>query len=112
MDWLRPLATLLAVLVRGVLSWIAQSRTAERRAEFERSAEAEAADRLMKTEARAAARVLQSDPSSVASGLESMVERGQWLSFHTLALTNWGSSRRASRSTWIRRPGCSCGGGP
>jgi hypothetical protein len=89
-DWLTPLATLLAVLIGGVVSWIAQSRLADRRAQFERKAEAEATTRLMETEARAAARLLQSDLSAAASRLESMVERQQWLSFYTLAPTSWG----------------------
>jgi hypothetical protein len=88
-DWLTPLATLLAVLIGGVLSWIAQSRLAERRAHVEREAEAEAAKWLIENEARAAARVVQSDLVAAASRLESMVERRQWLSFYSLTLTSW-----------------------
>ena len=106
-DWLTPLATLLAVLVGGVVSWFAQSRLAARRAQFERNAEAEAAKRLMETEARAAARVLQSDLSAAASRLESMVGRRQWLSFYTLAPTSWAPgqaslAKRLDAATWGR----------
>ena len=89
-DWLTPVATLVAVFIGGVTSWVVQWHLAERRAQFERNAEAEAAERLMKTEARSAARVLQSDLSAAASSLKSMVERQKWLSFYTLALTSWG----------------------
>lgn len=89
-EWLTPLVTLLAVLVGGVLSWIAQSQLAERRARFERDAEDKSAERLIKTEARAAARILQSDLLAAANRLERMAERGQWLSFYALAPTSWG----------------------
>jgi hypothetical protein len=104
-DWLTPLATMLAVLIGGVLSWIGQSRLAERRAQFEREAEAEATKGLIETEARAAARVLQSDLSAAASRLESMIERQQWLSFYTLAPTSWGPgqaslAKRLDPASW------------
>jgi hypothetical protein len=39
-DWLTPLATLLAVLVGGIVSWFVESRLAGRRAQFEREEEA------------------------------------------------------------------------
>lgn len=88
-DWLTPFATLLAVLVGGVISWITQARLAERRAEYERQEQAEAAEQLMTTAARAAARVLQSDLSTAASRLASMVDDGRWLSFERLGPPSW-----------------------
>jgi hypothetical protein len=104
-DWLTPLATLLAVLVGGVISWLVESRLAGRRAEFERKQEAEAAAQLIEIEARAAARVLQSDLSAAISRLKSMVERRRWLSFYTLAPTSWGIgqtslAKRLDPATW------------
>jgi hypothetical protein len=106
-DWLTPLATLLAVIVGGVVSWFVQSGLARRRAQDERKAEAEAAERLIDTEARAAARVLQSDLSAAASRLLSMVERGQWLSFYMLAPASWGTvqaslAKRLDPEAWSR----------
>jgi hypothetical protein len=92
-DWLTPVATLLAVLVGGVVSWFVESGLARRRARDEREAEAEAAERLIETEARAAARVLQSDLSAAASRLQSMVERQRWLSFYSLAPASWAAGQ-------------------
>jgi hypothetical protein len=89
-DWLTPVATLFAVLVGGVISWLVQSRLAERRADFEREAQVEAAKELLNTEARAAARVLQSDLSVAASRLTSILEDGRWLGFDRLAPPSWG----------------------
>jgi hypothetical protein len=104
-DWLTPLATLLAVVVGGVVSWFVESRLAGRRAESERKQEAEAAAQLIEIEARAAARVLQSDLSAAASRLKSMVERHQWLSFYTLGPMSWGIgqaslAKRLAPETW------------
>lgn len=104
-DWLTPLATLLAVFVGGVVSWFAESALARRRAEVERNEEIEAAKRLIDAEARAAARVLQSDLSAAVSRLESMVQRQQWLRFYTLAPASWGVgqaslAKRLDPETW------------
>ena len=104
-DWLTPLATLLAVLVGGIVSWFVESRLAGRRAQFEREEEAKAAEQLIETEARAAARVLQSDLSAAASRLESMGKRRQWLAFYSLAPVSWGIgqaslAKRLDPETW------------
>lgn len=105
-DWLTPLATLLAVLVGGFVSWLVGLRLAMRQAQLGRAAEVEAAERLIDTQARAAARVLQSDLSAAASRLVSMVERGQWLSFFTLAPPSWGTgqvslAKRLDQVAWV-----------
>ena len=88
------------------MSWLVGLRLAMRQAQLGRAAEVEAAERLIDTQARAAARVLQSDLSAAASRLVSMVERGQWLSFFTLAPPSWGTgqvslAKRLDQVAWV-----------
>jgi hypothetical protein len=105
-DWVTPVATLLAVFIGGVLSWVVQARLAQRRADFEREAQVKADERLINTNARAAARVLQADFLAATHLLKSMVERQRWLSFYTLAAASWGTgqaslAKRLDPAAWI-----------
>lgn len=106
-DWLTPLATLLAVLVGGLVSWYAQSKLAEHQARLARDADEKASKQLIDTGARAAARVLQSDLLAAGSRLGSMLQRGERLPFHTLTPMSWGSgqsslAKRLDPEAWSR----------
>lgn len=74
-DWLTPVATLLAVVVGGGITWLVQR--------FE-------AQRQELGQAKAAARVVQGDLAIQASHLKDMVEDDpHWYGFHDLTLDNW-----------------------
>src|SRR4051794_17904035 len=74
-DWLTPVATLLAVLIGGWVSWLVQRLHAKRR---------EAG------EAKASARVLQGDLAMQASRLKDMVvDDPRWFGFYDLRLPAW-----------------------
>ena len=74
-DWLTPVATLLAVLIGGGITWFVQSKQTERR---ERG------------EAKAAARMVASDIAINASWFQDMAENDpRWFSFYDLTLPSW-----------------------
>jgi hypothetical protein len=84
-DWLTPLATLLAVIVGGLVNWTAQRRLADKRVERERQvAQAEAAAdaavdaRIAEAEMRTAARLIQADLSVATGHLKAIVLTGEW----------------------------------
>jgi hypothetical protein len=107
--WVTPVATLMAVLIGGLVNWIAQAKLASRRASTEaaairdqRAADAQleqerrshndaAAARIRSAEERAAARVIQGDLSISASRLKDMTEDQRWMGFYTFALPSWGA---------------------
>jgi hypothetical protein len=71
-DWLTPVATVMAVFVGGLLTWLVQQRLA-RRGE--------------RAQAKASARVLAGDISMVASRIKDMaVDDHRWLGFDDLRL--------------------------
>jgi hypothetical protein len=74
-DWLTPLATLLAVIAGGAISFLVQARLSRRR-------EAD--------EAKAAARVVAGELSMVASRIKDMVvDDPRWFTFDDFSLPRW-----------------------
>jgi hypothetical protein len=74
-DWLTPAATLLAVVLGGLVTYWAQHVLNRRRE---------------KGEAKAAARVIQGDLAMAAGHLALMVQHDRtWYSFQALTLANW-----------------------
>jgi hypothetical protein len=90
-DWLTPVATVLAVFVGGLLTWLVQRQLARRGEE---------------AQAKASARVIAGDISIVASRLKDMaVDDHRWFGFDDLRLPHWkehGSivARELSREDW------------
>src|SRR3954452_14770354 len=74
-SWLTPVATVLAVFIGGLLTWLVQQRLA-RRGE--------------RAQAKASARVLAGDLSMVASRIKDMVvDDHRWFGFDDLRLPHW-----------------------
>lgn len=74
-DWLTPVATVVAVVVGGFITWGVQFWHARRQ---ERG------------QAKASARILQGDLAMAASRLQYMIERDLiWYGFYNLTLPNW-----------------------
>lgn len=95
-DWLTPVATVLAVFVGGLITWVVQSRLAERRAMHEaqraredRLVSEESAARLRRAEELAAARVIQGELAVVASQFREIVKDGKWYGFMVFSLPHW-----------------------
>jgi len=100
-DWLTPLATLLAVVVGGLVNWIAQRWLADKRAERERQvAEAQAtADgavqaRIDEAEMRTAARLIEADLAVAVGQLKRVVRTGKWTEYLRLDLPHWNAEQR------------------
>jgi hypothetical protein len=99
--WLTPVATLVAVVVGGIVNWFAQAKLADNRAAAEEKAAKEqaAADaatqaRITEAEMRTAARLLQLDLSTAASRLKEITDDGQWYEFQTLEPAHWDGEQR------------------
>jgi hypothetical protein len=100
-DWLTPLATLLAVVVGGLVSWIAQRWLADKRVERERqvakdqaTADAAVQARIDEAEMRTAARLIQADLSVAAGHLKAIVRTGEWAEYLRLDLPHWDAEQR------------------
>jgi hypothetical protein len=100
-DWLTPLATLLAVVVGGLVNWVAQRRLADKRVERERTVADEHAAvdaavqaRLDEAEMRTAARLIQADLSVAAGHLNAIVRTGEWAEYLRLDLPHWDAEQR------------------
>lgn len=77
-DWLTPGATLLAVMIGGLITWAIQVGLARREA---------------KHSARAAARVLRVELAAASSRLKEMVENDpRWFPYGRVSLLSWDSS--------------------
>jgi hypothetical protein len=99
-DWLTPLATLLAVIVGGLVNWAAQRRLADNRIERERqvandqaAADAAVQARMDEAEMRAAARLIQADLSVATGHLKTIVGTGQWAEYLRLDLRHWDAAQ-------------------
>jgi hypothetical protein len=111
-DWLTPLATLLAVVVGGLVNWVAQRRLADKRVERERQvAEDQAAAgaavqaRIDEAEMRTAARLIQADLSVAAGHVKSIIRTGEWAEYLGLDLPHWDAeqhtlAKRLDRDDW------------
>jgi hypothetical protein len=100
-DWLTPLATLLAVVVGGLVNWAAQRRLADKRVERERqvandqaAADAAVQARIDEAEMRTAARLIQADLSVAAGHLKTVVRTSEWVEFLRLDLPHWDAEQR------------------
>jgi hypothetical protein len=95
-DWLTPLATLLAVVVGGLVNWAAQRRLADKRVERERQvakdqagADAAVQARIDEAEMHTAARLIQAVLSVAAGHLKTIVRTGEWAEYLRLDLRHW-----------------------
>jgi hypothetical protein len=100
-DWLTPLATLLAVVVGGLVNWVAQRRLADKRVERERqvgndqaAADAAVQARIDEAEMRTAARLIQADLSVAAGHPNTIVRTGEWAEYLRLDLRHWDAEKR------------------
>jgi hypothetical protein len=100
-SWFTPLATLLAVVVGGLVNWVAQRWLADKHVERERqvakdqaAADAAVQTRIDKAEMRTAARLIQADLSVAAGHLKTIVRTGEWAEFLRLDLRHWDAEKR------------------
>jgi hypothetical protein len=100
-DWLTPLATLLAVVVGGLVNWVAQRRLADKRVERERqvakdqaAADAALQARIDEAEMRTAARLIQADLSVAVGHLKAIIRTGEWAEYLRLDLRHWDAEQR------------------
>jgi hypothetical protein len=100
-DWLTPLATLLAVVVGGLVNWVAQRWLADKRVERKRqvakdqtAADAAVQARIDEAEMRTAARLIQADLSVAVGHLKTIVRTGEWAEFLRLDLRHWDAEQR------------------
>src|ERR1035438_6344556 len=95
--WLTPLATLLAVVVGGLVNWVAQRWLADKRVERERQVakdDAAVQARIDEAEMRTAARLIQADLSVTAGHLKAIVRTGEWAEYLRLDLPHWDAEQR------------------
>lgn len=100
-SWLTPLATLLAVVVGGLVNWVAQRWLADKHVERERqvakdqaAADAAVQTRIDKAEMRTAAGLIQANLSVAAGHLKTIVRTGEWAEFRRLDLRHWDAEKR------------------
>ncbi len=100
-DWLTPLATLLAVVVGGLVNWVAQRWLADKRVERERqvakdqaAADAAVQARIDEAEMRTAARLIQADLSVAVGHLKAIIRTGAWAEYLRLDLRHWDAEQR------------------
>lgn len=100
-DWLTPLATLLAVVVGGLVNWVTQRWLADKRVERERqvakdqaAADAAVQARIDEAETSTAARLIRADLSVAAGHLKTVVQTSEWAEFLRLDLPHWDAEQR------------------
>lgn len=100
-DWLTPLATLLAVVVGGLVNWVTQRWLVDKRVERERqvandqaAADAAVQARIDEAQTRTAARLIQADLSVAAGHLKTVVRTSEWAEFLRLDLPHWDAEQR------------------
>jgi hypothetical protein len=111
-DWLTPFATLLAVVVGGLVNWVAQRWLADKRVEHEREvakdqavADGAVQARIDEAETRTAARLIQADLSVAIGHLKAIIRTGEWAEYLRLDLRNWDAeqrtlAKRLNRDDW------------